>query len=40
MLNCNLTKDQISVLISLIESGVNPESLVSVVQEIKKYKEE
>lgn len=38
LLNCQLDKNQIALIISLIEDGVNPESLALGIHEIMKIK--
>ncbi|KAF2102421.1 hypothetical protein NA57DRAFT_71418 [Rhizodiscina lignyota] len=35
LLNCNLTRHQISLCISLIENGVNPEALANVIKDLR-----
>ena len=36
LLNCGLDKNTLSVLVSLIENGVNPEALAEVVKELRR----
>jgi len=36
LLNTGLDKETLSILIKLIESGVNPEALAAVVKELQK----
>lgn len=36
ILNCGVNRDTLSVLISMIENGANPEALAAVVKEMKK----
>ena len=36
ILNCGINRDTLSVLISMIENGANPEALAAVVKEMKK----
>jgi mitotic-spindle organizing protein 1 len=36
ILNCGINRDTLSVLISMIENGVNPEALAAVVKEMNK----
>ncbi len=36
LLNCGLDKNTLSVLVSLIEHGVNPEALAEVVKELRR----
>jgi len=36
LLNCGLDRQTLSILLSLIQQGVNPESLSMVVREIKR----
>lgn len=38
LLNCQLDKNQIALIISLIEDGANPESLALGIHEIMKIK--
>lgn len=40
LLNANLDRQTLSICISLIENGVNPEALASVVRELKKDADE
>jgi len=40
LLNADLDRQTLSVCISLIENGVNPEALASVVRELRKEGEE
>lgn len=35
ILNCNLTRESLSVLIAMIEKGANPEALIRVVKEMR-----
>ena len=36
ILNCGINRDTLSVLISMVENGSNPEALAAVVKEMKK----
>lgn len=36
ILNCGLDRQTISILVSMIEMGVNPEALAAVVQEMRR----
>ncbi len=36
ILNCGINRDTLTVLISMIENGANPEALAAVVKEMKK----
>jgi len=36
ILNCGINRDTLSVIISMIENGSNPEALAAVVKEMKK----
>ncbi|KAH8687827.1 mitotic-spindle organizing protein 1 [Tricladium varicosporioides] len=40
ILNADLDRETLSICISLIENGVNPEALATVVKELKKDAEE
>jgi len=40
LLNANLDRQTLSICISLIENGVNPEALASVIKELRKDAEE
>lgn len=40
LLNADLDRSTLSICISLIENGVNPEALASVIRELKKDAEE
>ncbi|CAG8958324.1 hypothetical protein HYFRA_00000680 [Hymenoscyphus fraxineus] len=40
LLNADLDKQTLSICISLIENGVNPEALATVIKELKKDAEE
>ncbi|RDL39031.1 Uncharacterized protein BP5553_03371 [Venustampulla echinocandica] len=40
LLNADLDRQTLSICISLIENGVNPEALASVIKELKKDAEE
>jgi len=40
LLNSDLDRQALSICISLIENGVNPEALASVIRELKKDAEE
>ncbi|TVY48365.1 Mitotic-spindle organizing protein [Lachnellula occidentalis] len=40
LLNADLDRQTLSICISLIENGVNPEALASVVKELRKEAEE
>lgn len=35
ILNCNLTRESLSVLVAMIEKGSNPEALIRVVKEMR-----
>ena len=37
VLNCGLSKETLNILITMIEQGVNPEALIRVVEELRKY---
>ncbi|MCJ1243411.1 hypothetical protein MMC30_000608 [Trapelia coarctata] len=39
LLNTNLTRTQLSLSVSLIENGVNPEALATVIKELRKVGE-
>jgi hypothetical protein len=39
ILNCGLDQKTLSILVSLIENGVNPEALAAVVKELKRETE-
>jgi len=39
LLNTNLTRPQISLCVSLIENGVNPEALATVIKELRRVGE-
>jgi mitotic-spindle organizing protein 1 len=36
ILNCSINRDTLSVLITMIENGANPEALATVVKEMKR----
>jgi len=36
ILNCGLNRDTLSILVTMIENGANPEALSAVVKEMKK----
>jgi hypothetical protein len=36
ILNCGVNRDTLSILISMIENGANPEALAAVVKEMRK----
>ncbi len=36
ILNCDLDKQTLSILVSLVENGVNPEALAQVVKELRR----
>ena len=36
ILNCGFDRNSLSILVSLIENGVNPEALASCVKELRK----
>lgn len=36
ILNCGINRDSLSILISMIENGANPEALAAVVKEMRK----
>ncbi len=36
ILNCGINRDTLSILLSMIENGSNPEALAAVVNEMKK----
>ncbi|KAI1008169.1 hypothetical protein K3495_g70 [Podosphaera aphanis] len=40
LLNANLDRQTLSICISLIENGVNPEALASVIKELRKDADE
>ncbi len=35
ILNCGLSRETLSILVAMIEKGVNPEALINVVKEMK-----
>ena len=35
-MNCSINRDTLSILITMIENGANPEALATVVKEMKK----
>ena len=37
VLNCGLSKETLNILITMIEQGVNPEALIRVVEELRKF---
>ena len=37
ILNCGLNRETLNILITMIEKGVNPEALIRVVEELRKY---
>ena len=35
ILNCGISRETLSILVAMIEKGVNPEALINVVKEMK-----
>ncbi|KAK3304266.1 mitotic-spindle organizing gamma-tubulin ring associated-domain-containing protein [Chaetomium strumarium] len=40
ILNCHLDRRTLSICISMIENGVNPEALANVIKELRKHGQE